>query len=76
MGKTIFRDIIEKTIEKVGTPLSAKEIWEKANENADFNDFLKLITEDCKLGKIKSQYDKVLKPDELIDYIEKKGINK
>ncbi|MBN2890807.1 MAG: hypothetical protein JXL97_02980 [Bacteroidales bacterium] len=47
-----------------------------ANENADFNDFLKLITEDCKLGKIKSQYDKVLKPEELIDYIDKKGINK
>ncbi|MEF3254345.1 MAG: hypothetical protein K6348_02075 [Deferribacterales bacterium] len=31
-----------------------------AKENPDFNDFLKLITEDCKLGKVKSQYDKVL----------------
>jgi hypothetical protein len=32
MSKTTFWDIIEKTLEKVGTPLSAKEIWEKANE--------------------------------------------
>jgi hypothetical protein len=46
-----------------------------ANENADFSDFLKLITEDCKLGKVKSQYDKILKPDELIKYIKDKGIN-
>jgi hypothetical protein len=46
-----------------------------ANENSDFNDFLKLITEDCKLGKVKSQYDKVFKMDELTKYIEEKGIN-
>jgi hypothetical protein len=46
-----------------------------ANENSDFNDFLKLITEDCKLGKVKSQYDKVLKMDELTKYIMDKGIN-
>lgn len=32
MSKTTFWDIIEKTLEKVGIPLSAKEIWEKANE--------------------------------------------
>jgi len=36
-----------------------------ANENSDFSDFLKLITEDCKLGKVKSQYDKVLKLEDL-----------
>jgi hypothetical protein len=46
-----------------------------ANENSDFNDFLKLITEDCKLGKVKSQYDKILKMDELTKYIKDKGIN-
>ena len=34
-----------------------------ANENSDFSDFLKFITEDCKLGKIKSEYDKVLEID-------------
>lgn len=45
------------------------------NENADFSDFLKLITEDCKLGKVKSQYDKVMKMDELTKYIKDKGIN-
>lgn len=32
MSKTTFWDIIEKTLEKAGVPLSAKEIWEKANE--------------------------------------------
>lgn len=46
-----------------------------ANENSDFNDFLKLITEDCKLGKVKSQYDKIIKEDELTKYIKDKGIN-
>lgn len=45
------------------------------NENADFSDFLKLITEDCKLGKVKSQYDKAMKMDELTKYIKDKGIN-
>ncbi len=47
-----------------------------ANENSDFNTFLKLIAEDCKLGKVKSQYDKVLKIEELTKYIKDKGINK
>ncbi|GAB3570755.1 HTH domain-containing protein [Spirosoma luteolum] len=46
-----------------------------ANENSDFSDFLKLITEDCKLGKVKSQYDKVLKPEELTKHIKEKGMN-
>ena len=45
------------------------------NENSDFSDFLKLITEDCKLGKVKSQYDKVLKLEELTKHIKDKGIN-
>lgn len=53
--------------------------WDTVNrltsENADFRDFLKLIIEDCKLGKVKSQYDKVLKIDELTKYIKDKGIN-
>lgn len=44
------------------------------NENSDFSDFLKLITEDCKLQKVKSQYDKVLKVEELMKYIHEKGI--
>jgi len=46
-----------------------------ANENSDFSDFLKLITEDCKLGKVKSQYDKVLKLEELTKHIKDKGIS-
>ena len=32
MSKVTFWDLIDKTLEKVGTPLSAKEIWDKANE--------------------------------------------
>lgn len=39
MAKTTFWDVIEKTIEKVGTPLSVKEIWEKANEIGTIGDF-------------------------------------
>jgi hypothetical protein len=46
-----------------------------ANENSDFSDFLKFITEDCKLGKVKSQYDKVLNLEELTKHIKDKGIN-
>ena len=46
-----------------------------ATENSHFTDFLKFITEDCKLGKIKSQYDKVLSIEELSKYIEDKRIN-
>lgn len=46
-----------------------------SNENSDFSDFLKLITEDCKLGKVKSQYDKVLKLEELTKHIKDKGIS-
>ncbi len=46
-----------------------------ANENSDFNDFLKLIIEDCKLRKVKSQYEKVLNMEELTKYIKSKGIS-
>jgi len=52
--------------------------WDTVNrlvtENADFSTFLKLITEDCKLGKVKSEYDKVFKLEELNKYIKDKGI--
>lgn len=52
--------------------------WDTVNrlvtENPQFGTFLKLITEDCKLGKVKSEYDKVLSPDELARHIKDKGI--
>jgi hypothetical protein len=41
MTKTTFWDLIERTIEKVGTPLSAKEISEKANEIGTIGNFTK-----------------------------------
>ena len=40
MAKTTFWDIIERTIEKVGTPLSSKEIWDKANELGTIGDLV------------------------------------
>lgn len=40
MAKTTFWDIIEKTIEAVGTPLSAREIWEEAKEKGITNNFI------------------------------------
>lgn len=53
--------------------------WDTVNrlvvENRNFSEFLKSITEDCKLGKIKSEYDKVLEIDELSKFILEKGIN-
>jgi len=52
--------------------------WDTVNrlvtENANFSTFLKLIAEDCKLGKVKSEYDKVLRSDELIRHMREKGI--
>ena len=39
MAKTTFWDIIEKTIVKVGKPLSAREIWDKAYEIGTIGDF-------------------------------------
>jgi uncharacterized protein len=52
--------------------------WDTVNrlvsENTNFKEFLKLITEDCKLGKVKSQYDKVLDEKEIVKYISEKGI--
>ncbi|MCC9063640.1 HTH domain-containing protein [Flavobacterium piscisymbiosum] len=53
--------------------------WDTVNrlvvENKNFSDFLKSITEDCKLGKIKSEYDKILDIDELTKFIIDKGIS-
>jgi len=52
--------------------------WDTVNrlvmENPDFRTFLNLISEDCKLGKVKSEYDPVLKLDELTRHIEENGI--
>jgi hypothetical protein len=45
-----------------------------ATENTNFNTFLKLIAEDCKLGKVKSQYDKILELGKLTQYIKDRGI--
>jgi hypothetical protein len=36
MAKTTFWDIIERTIEKVGVPLSSKEVWDRANEVGNY----------------------------------------
>jgi len=53
--------------------------WDTVNrlvvENKNFSDFLKSITEDCKLGKIKSEYDKILDIDDLTKFIIDKGIS-
>jgi len=45
-----------------------------AEENTDFKDFISDITEDIKLGKVKSNYDKILKDEELEKLINAKQI--
>ena len=45
-----------------------------ASENDDFRNFLKFVVEDIKLGKVKSEYDKVLNPEELDEYVKNKNI--
>ncbi len=44
------------------------------NEKGDFSNFLKLITENCKIRKVKSDYDKGLNAEDLSKYILEKGI--
>lgn len=52
--------------------------WDTVNhlctENKDFCEFLKLISEDCKVGKVKSKYDDVLKPEDLAQHVKNKNI--
>ena len=43
-------------------------------KNRDFQDFISDIKEDLELGKVKSQYDKILSDEEMEDHIVKKGI--
>ena len=45
-----------------------------AKENENFSKFLKDMSEDIKLGKVKSDYDKVLLPEELEKFISEKEI--
>ncbi|BDD02455.1 hypothetical protein PEPS_47350 (plasmid) [Persicobacter psychrovividus] len=45
-----------------------------AKENGDFSVFLKDMSEDIKLGKVKSTYDKVLSPENLEKFIRDKEI--
>lgn len=45
-----------------------------ASENEDFNKFLKNLTEDIKIRKVKSDYDKIYSIEELTKYIENKNI--
>jgi len=45
-----------------------------AKENINFNNFLKDMSEDIKLGKVKSDYDKVLTPEEVEKFINDKEI--
>lgn len=45
-----------------------------ARENKNFEEFLKSITEDCKLGKVKSSYDPVFDEDRMTSYIMEKTI--
>jgi len=40
-------------------------------DNPDFKEFIKSIAEDCKLGKVKSDYDEILSPDRLNLLVEK-----
>jgi uncharacterized protein len=52
--------------------------WETADrlagENKDFQEFLQLIAEDSKLGKVKSHYDESLTPEKAEQYVKEKGI--
>lgn len=52
--------------------------WDTVNrlamENSDFNKFLKDLTEDIKIGKVKSDYDKTMPLEEIKKYIKTKKI--
>jgi len=43
-----------------------------SEENTDFKNFINDLMEDIKIGKVKSQYDKILKPEEYEEYLKRK----
>ena len=45
-----------------------------ADENADFKSFICDLTEDIKVGKVKSIYDKVLSEEEYLKYVKERNI--
>lgn len=61
-------------------PSKEKEFidWETidrlADENCDFKCFMSDLTEDIKVGKVKSKYDKVYEDSEYIKYLKEKNI--
>ena len=52
--------------------------WDTVNrlcaENSDFRNFLKMISEDCQLKKVKSKYDDVLDEEKMNNHVKEKGI--
>lgn len=54
--------------------------WETINrlaeENSDFRYFMSDLTEDIKIGKVKSNYNKVYEDSEYIKYLSEKKIIK
>ncbi len=46
-----------------------------ASDNPDFKDFLKSVAEDCQIGKVKSQYDKILNLDDIAKIVKDKGMS-
>jgi hypothetical protein len=61
---------------RINTEIDWDTVNRLASDNIDFTTFMKLITEDCKLGKVKSQYDKVMQIEDLNKYMLDTGIEK
>lgn len=59
---------------RVNTEIDWDTVNRLCEENVDFREFLKLVSEDCKLGKVKSKYDEVFKPEELESFVKTKNI--
>lgn len=59
---------------KVNPEIDWDTVNRLAKENEDFNKFLKDMSEDIKLGKVKSDYDSVLMPEEIEKFIREKQI--
>ena len=59
---------------KINNEIDWDTVNRLANVNNDFSKFMKDISEDVKIGKVKSKYDDLIKAEDIPEFAKKKGI--
>ncbi|MFA8299968.1 MAG: hypothetical protein ACEPOV_07395 [Hyphomicrobiales bacterium] len=61
---------------KINNEIDWNTVNRMADVNKDFSQFIKDISEDIKIGKVKSKYDRLMSPEEIEAFSKEKGIIK